>query len=130
MRSLVLDELTLEEVTAVRDYLAARAESSGVEGLYWLKLPPELWSDYQVRAHERGIPESYRLAVETGPEWVRFELLVRAETLANPGSAQATTGQVIYVLEWADRMALELGLITCASLPAKEQALTTPEGNA
>ena len=122
MRSLMLDELTSGEVTSVRDYLAARAEFSGVEGLYWLKLPPDLWSDCQVLAHGNGIPGagSYQLAVETGPEWVKFELLVRAETLANPGGAQATTGQVLYVLKWADRMARELGLVTCASLPTTE----------
>jgi hypothetical protein len=118
MRSLMLDELTPREAAAARDYLAARAEFSGVEGLYWLQLPPALWADRQVRAHESGLPgaESYRLAVETGQSWLRFELLVRSETVANHGSGQATAEQVLYVLDWADRMARELGLTTCADL--------------
>ena len=116
MRSLILDELTPRELAAARSYLAAQAEFSGVEGLYWLELPPYLWGDNQVRAHAEGLPgtESYRLAVEAGKEWVRFELLVRSETLANAGSAQATPEQVIYILDWADRMARELELVTCA----------------
>ena len=122
MRALMLDELTTGEVTAVRAYLTAQAEFSGVDGLYWLTLPPDLWSDHQKEAHASGIPgsESYRLAVETGAKWVRFELLVRAETMTNPGSAQATTEQALYILGWADRMARELGLVTCVDLHPKE----------
>jgi hypothetical protein len=116
VRSLVLDELTPREAAAVKDYLAARLEFSGVEGLHWLKLPGELWADRQREARARGLPgtESYRLAVELGPDWVRFELLVRAETLANPGGGQATAEQALFILEWADRMARELNLVTCA----------------
>ena len=120
MRSLVLDELTTREAAAAEAYLAAQAELSGVEGLYWLKLPPDLWEKCQIQAHRSGTAESYRLAVEIGPEWVRFELLVRSETLANHGGAQATPEQVLYVLNWADKMARELGLVTCADPPPME----------
>jgi len=125
MRSLLLDELTGREALAVRGYLAARAEFAGVEGLYWLKLPPELWAESQIRA--RGLPgaESYRLAVELGPDWVRFELLVRAETVANPGGGQATAEQSLYILDWADRMARELGLVACAD-PARNGSYAGP----
>ena len=126
MRSLMLDELTPGEAAAARDYLADRAEFSGVEGLYWLKLPPELLAPPQTRAQARGLygAESYRLAVETGPDWVKFELLVRAETLANPGGGQATPEQALYVLGWADRLARELGLITCADPTRNGSAAT------
>jgi hypothetical protein len=120
MRSLVLDELTPREAAAAQAYLAAQAEFSGVEGLYWLGLPPDLWGCRQIQAHQNGMAESYRLAVEAGPKWVRFELLVRSETLVNHGGAQATPGQVLYILDWADRMARELGLITCADPALKE----------
>jgi hypothetical protein len=130
MRSLILDELTPREAAAARGYLAARAEFSGVEGLYWLKLPPELLADSQIQAQARGLPgaESYRLAVETGEDWVRFELLVRAETVANPGAGQATAAQALHVLDWADRMARELGLTTCADLARSD--LETRAGQA
>jgi hypothetical protein len=115
MRSLMRDELTPREAAAARAYLADRAETSGVEGIFWLKLPARLWAVKQSRARASGLPgtESYQLAVETGPDWVRFELLVRSETLANPGGGQATAGQALFVLDWADRMARELGLVTC-----------------
>jgi microcystin degradation protein MlrC len=127
MRSLLLDELTPREAAAARDWLAARAEFSGVEGLYWLRLPRGLWADRQRQAHAGGIPGagSFRMAVEAGPAQVRFELLVRAETLDNPGGGQATAGQTLFILEWADRMARELGLLTCAdSPPAATKAVT------
>ena len=130
MRSLLLDELTPREAAAARDYLAARAESSGLEGLYWLKLPPELLAERQIRARGRPGAESYRLAVEAGPDWVKFELLVRAETVANPGGGQATAEQVFYVLDWADRMARELGLVTCADLARNDSAAAPAETGA
>ena len=128
MRSLVLDELTAREAAAVRAYLAAQAEFSGVEGLYWLELPPGLWAGNQNQAHANGVPGagSYRLAVEAGPNWVRFELLIRSETLANPGGGQATAGQTLFVLDWADRMARELGLITCADPVPKKPETSGP----
>ena len=117
MRSLMLDDLTFLETAAARGYLANRAVFSGVEGLYWLKLPRSLWAEPQLRANASGCPgtNTFRLAVETGPSWVKFELLVRSETLANPGSGQATPEQALFVLEWADRMAQELGLVTCVT---------------
>jgi len=114
MRSLVLDELTPREAAAAQAYLKAQAEISGVEGLYWLMLPRELWESRQIKAQQSGEAQAYRLAVEAGPEWVRFELLIRSETLANHGGAQATAGQALYILDWADRMARELGFLTCA----------------
>jgi len=142
MRSLVLDELTTRETAAVRSYLAAQAEFSGVEGLYWLKLPRRLWSDRQKQARADGLPgtRDYRLAVDAGPDWVRLELLVRSETLDNPGGGQATAGQVLFVLEWAEDMARELGLTTCVTLgkpadspraaaSAEERTAPTKEGN-
>jgi hypothetical protein len=122
MRSLVLDELTPNEAAAARGYLAARAEFSGVEGLYWLQLPTELLADKQIQAQAGGLPgaESYRLAVEAGRDWVRFGLLVRAQTVANPGGGQATAEQALYILDWADRMARELGLTICADLTRRD----------
>ena len=115
MRSLMLDELAPWEISAVKDYLAEQAEFSGVADLYWLNLPRELWADRQRRANNGCLPgaESYRLAVETGGSWVRFELLVRSETLANHGSDLVTAEQALFVLEWADRMARQLDLVTC-----------------
>jgi hypothetical protein len=118
MRALILDELNRLETAAVREYLAARAGFSGVEGLYWLELPPDLWAETQRRARKRreAGTSCFRLAVELGPNWVRFELLVRSETLANAGGGQATAKQALFVLDWAGAMARELGLTTCADL--------------
>ena len=118
MRSLLFDELLEPEIDAVTDYLEQNAESSGIEDLYWITLPPELWGDIQRQAHqdenwlEGG---SYRLAVEVGPDWVRFELLVRSEGLRNIGGGQADEPQVMFVLRWADEMARKLNLMPCCS---------------
>ena len=123
MRSLMLDELASWEMAAVKDYLAVQAEFSGVTGLYWLSLPSELWADSQRQAHTGRLPgaESYRLAVETGASWVRFELLVRSETLANHGSGPVTAEQALFVFKWAESMAKQLNLVTCLGSTSEPQ---------
>lgn len=84
MRSLVYDELLEPEIDSVLDYLDQEAVSSGVENLYWLFIPRDIWSPAQVQAQadeDWSEGEGYRTAIEVGPDWVRFELLVRSESL-------------------------------------------------
>lgn len=123
MRSLVFDELMEPEIKAVLDFLDREAVSSGLENLYWLPLPQDLWNPAQVQAAEAGgedwsDSESYRTAIEVGPDWVRFELLVRSESILNLGGGQADECQAMHILRWADNMAVKLGLTACCNCPA------------
>ncbi len=108
MRSILIDELLAEEVTMVRNYLNRHAAPSGIEGLYWIPLERELWNEAQISAHrdehEKEEARSFRFAVELGPDWVRFEMLVRSEGLRNLGGGQADRRQALFLLDWADKM--------------------------
>ena len=118
MRSIVFDELLGSEVEAVRGYLNERAVPSGVEDLYWIQLDRELWNESQIKAlsgQDGALADNYRLAVELGDQWVRFELLVRAEGILNVGGGPADERQAIFVLRWANEMAAKLGLPSCAA---------------
>lgn len=116
MRSILLDELRAQEVAEVKEYLKTKAAPSGVEDLFWLDLPRDLWNENQIDGFESGLPEAaktFRLAVEVGQDWVRFELLVRSDSLHNIGGGQADERQVMFALKWADKMAMDLSLTSC-----------------
>jgi len=113
MRSITLDELLSSEIDAVRDYLDKNALASGVEDLYWIPLDISLWNERQRQAQVETMADGFRLAVELGPQWVRFELLVRSESLLNIGGGQADEQQTLFMLRWANDMVRALNLISC-----------------
>lgn len=119
MRSLVYDELLKPEIDAVLNYLNHQALPSGVENIYWLALPRDLWNQTQIKAlaeNGRGDDEACRAAIEVGRDWVRFELLLRSEDLLNTGGGQADERQTMHILRWAEEMAQKLGLGSCCDL--------------
>ena len=126
MRSILLDELLEPEIDAVVDYLDRQAIPSGIQNLYWLPLERNLWNETQIQGlnDESWVEgDGYRFAVEVGPDWVRFELLVRSESLLNIGGGQADERQALFALRWADEMARKLNLMACTGLSC------SPSGN-
>ena len=114
MRSLFLDELYPEEIAKVHEHLQKNAKPSGLEGLYWIFLPLELLTEPQRAVlTSEDIFSSYHVAVEVGVDWVRFELLLRGESMENIGAAQANEEQTLYILRFAHEMAQKLDLRTC-----------------
>lgn len=110
MRSLLLDELSSQDVAKVRQHLKEQATASGLEDLYWIELPSELLADLQT-AHQHCQP--HRLAVEVGQDFVKFELLIRpVGSLRCECGAYASDEQRRFILETADRMVAELCLRT------------------
>lgn len=117
MRALIFDELRKTEAEAVGRYLDEKAERGSIEGLYWLRLPAELLTERQRLAlAEAGEGPELKAAVELGDTWVRFELLLRSETLHNIGAGPATEAQALFLLRWAAEMADTLDLKTCLGL--------------
>ncbi len=117
MRSIFFDELLKPEVEAVAAYLGREARPSGLENLFWLPLPTDLWNDRQKTQADQGRSGeavSFRFAVELGPEWVRFELFLRSEGLRDIGGTPADARQSLFLLTWADEMARNLNLVSCA----------------
>jgi hypothetical protein len=111
MRSLVLDELRQDEVAEADLYIKQRLKSAALTGLYLMILPEELLNEEQKALAVTEGP--YSMSVEVGKSHIRFELLVRADDLANKGSRHADAVQVTHVYSFVDRMAHELGLVTC-----------------
>ena len=122
MRSILFDELLSSEVEAVRGYLNQWAVPSGIDDLYWIRLDREIWNDAQLKAlsdRDGMVGDNYRIAVELGDQWVRFELLIRAEGVLNIGGGPADERQSLFVLRWANEMAARLGLLSCLGDPGE-----------
>jgi hypothetical protein len=105
MRLYKIDQLSREEKANIESYLNRTLQPGPMAGVYWLKVPQELFSSEQ-RGHEDCGP--FFFAVELESEAVCFELLVRSQTnLHCTCIAHATPAQRDFVLQFADRMLRE-----------------------
>ena len=110
MRALVLDELYPEDLEKVTQHLEGALISSGMEGVFWLELPPDLLTPQQ-SAHKDCGPHRLALVVEEGS--LRLEFLVRAAgSMRCTCTGYATRAQREFGLGFVDRMIEELDIKT------------------
>lgn len=110
MRSVVLDELRPAQMDRLREYLQARCLASGLSGVYWLELPPEVLNDIQA-AHKNCAPFKAALVLEQ--DSLRCELLLRGHnSLRCQCTGYAGRDQRDYLLSFLDQMIADLNLET------------------
>lgn len=102
MRQIVIDELSPMELDNIDSYLKRSITAGPMIGLYWIVLPPDLYSAAQ-QGHEEHGP--FYMAVEVERDRVRFELLVRSKSnLHCTCIAYASAAQRQFVLNYIDNM--------------------------
>ena len=102
MRQYMIDELSFLERDNLENYLKRTLKPAGLEGAFFLELPPDLWSDNQ-QGHDDCGPFYFSVILEK--EQVRFELLVRsANNLHCSCITWPTPAQRQFVIDFADRM--------------------------
>ena len=102
MRQYVIDEISFLEHDNLDSYLKRTLKPGGLEGVFFLSLPPDLIGPEQIGHGDCG-PFYFSVILE--PSAVRFELLVRsASNMHCTCIAQATQAQRQFVLDFADRM--------------------------
>ncbi|MFH0724947.1 MAG: hypothetical protein V2B19_01090 [Pseudomonadota bacterium] len=110
MKHYVIDELRPQDYEQVKKYLDDQLETSGVEGLYWIPLKEDLLTDLQV-AHSECRPLFFAVALE--PDQLSCELLVRTrKKLQCDCMAYATETQRNWIIDWADGIFEQLGLLS------------------
>ena len=108
MRQYSIDELGPAKVREVREYLDSHCEKSGLENIYWLRIPDDMLSPDQY-SHKQCQPHC--AGIEVGERQVVFEMLVRSRnSLKCSCISYATAQQRQFILAFADRMCQELGL--------------------
>lgn len=108
MRLYKIDQLSREEQANIESYLNRTLQPGPVEGVYWLRVPPDLLGAEQ-RGHEECGP--FFFGVELEAEAVSFELLVRSQTNLHCSCiAYASPAQRDFILRFIDKMLQEEGI--------------------
>lgn len=102
MRELLINELLPEEAAMAVDFLNKNSTPSLVDGMFWLQVPEELYSEIQ-QSHETCGP--FIFAVEKGDDFVSFELLVRNQgNLHCQCISYADSRQRAFLLDFYDKL--------------------------
>jgi hypothetical protein len=105
MRQYMIDEISFLERDNLDSYLKRTLKPGGLEGVFFLGVPPDLLGPEQ-QAHEQCGPFTFTVILEQSS--LRFELLVRgASNMHCSCIAWATPAQRQFVLDFADRMLQE-----------------------
>jgi hypothetical protein len=105
MRQYMIDEISFLERDNLDSYLKRTLKPGGLEGVFFLSVPPDLLGPEQ-QGHEECGPFYFTVILE--PASIRFEFLVRgASNMHCACIAQATPAQRQFVLDFADRMLTE-----------------------
>jgi len=105
MRQYMIDELSFLERDNLDSYLKRALKPAGLEGAFFLELPPDLWSEKQ-HGHEKCAPFYFSVILEK--DSIRFELLVRSSNNLHCSCiAWATHAQRQLIIDFADRMLLD-----------------------
>ena len=108
MKQYVIDQLRSSDYEQIQAFLERNAEGTGIEGIYWVHLPSELYSALQSE-HSKCHP--FYFAINLNWNDVAFELLVRSRQVIRCGCiAYATQQQRDYIIHFADHMIEELKL--------------------
>jgi len=79
MRSFMMDEITPDDMEKLENWLKEQELGSSIDHLYHFHVPVRLLSPLQQEHAETCGP--FYMAVETGRDWVKLELLVRAKKI-------------------------------------------------
>jgi hypothetical protein len=110
MRQFLVDEIPRRKIGEIEAYLKEKAEPSGLDKVYWLKIPEDLLTPTQ-KEHDACGP--HYLAVELGRDFLKFEFLVRCrERLRCDCIQYATRDQESFLFKFAQDLIAALDL-TC-----------------
>lgn len=102
MRQYTIDQLSREERDNIDSYLKRTLRTAGLDGLFFLEIPPDLYGAAQ-QGHDQCGP--FFFAIELAEEEIRFELLVRSQSNLHCSCiAYATAAQREFLMAFADTL--------------------------
>ncbi|SFM52987.1 hypothetical protein [Thermodesulforhabdus norvegica] len=108
MKQYVIDQLRESDFYRIREYLNENADSTIMEGIYWVNIPEELYTEIQ-KAHKSCQP--FYFAVNLHRRYVGFEWLIRSRNVIRCNCiGYATRIQRDYIIDFADRMLNDLNI--------------------
>jgi len=108
MRSFLIEEIPTQDMERLDSWLTEQNLKS-IDHLYHFHLPPRLLSPLQ-QEHEKDCGTFY-MAVETGRDWVKLELLVRAKRILRCACiAFATPEQQAHMQAYLENLLQDLNI--------------------
>ena len=110
MKSYLIDEIEVDDLQRIRQFLSEKAISSGLDTLFWVKVSSSLLTPLQ----QEHLPcQPHVFAVETGQRHVRAELYLRTlRDMRCPCQDYCTPQQARFIIEWVNEMLKDLSIRT------------------
>ena len=110
MRSYLVDEIVPSDIEKICAFLKENATPSGLEQLFWVKVPQDLLNETQFE-HTDCQPHAF--AVEVGEDWVKLEFLIRSmKNMRCTCPAYSTEQQQQFIINFALGMLKQLDIGT------------------
>lgn len=108
MRLYVIEDLTGENITAIRGHLEAMELAGSMQDIYWLPLPKAMLNEVQ-KEHEACAPHC--MALEIVGDSLRLELLVRSRNILRCDCVSYASPELrAYMIQYMDEMLTTLGI--------------------
>ncbi len=109
MRLYVIEDLTAENITAIREHLnTMELAAESMPDLFWLPLPKDLLADVQ-KEHAQCGPHC--MALEIAGDSLRMELLVRARGILRCDCVAYGSPELrAHMIQYMDDMLTSLGI--------------------
>ncbi|MCX7823119.1 MAG: hypothetical protein N2260_06735 [Syntrophobacterales bacterium] len=102
MKQYIIDQLRESDYEGIKEYLDLHARSGAMEGIYWIDIPKELYTNIQ-KEHNQCQP--FCFAVNLNRRFVGFEFLIRSHTVLRCSCiGYATKLQRDFIIDFADSM--------------------------
>ena len=102
MKQFVIDELRSADFEKLKTYLDDTFGAGAIDGLYWLQIAENVFSDIQ-NAHEECQP--FHFAIDLEPDRLIIELLVRTKNRVRCACmAYATETQCVWLMRQMDEI--------------------------
>jgi len=110
VKSYLIDEIGVTDLKRIHEFLSGKAIPSGVETLFWVKVPTSLLTPLQ---QEHITCQPHVFAFETGQKFARAELYLRTlREMRCPCQDYCTPQQVHFVIEWVNEILKDLSITT------------------
>jgi len=110
VKSYLIDEIAVSDLKRIHEFLSRKAIPSGLETLFWVKVPTSLLTPLQ-SDHPSCQPHVF--AFETGQGFARAELYLRTlRDIRCPCQDYCTPQQARFVIEWVNDMLKDLSIGT------------------
>lgn len=103
MRSYLIQEINTQDMLKIIEGITPKAYKVPMDNLFWIVLPDNLLTPEQKKHSDRCGP--HYLALETGEDWVKLELLIRCEQKIRCDCiSYATPEQREYMIDFLDKI--------------------------